>query len=131
MNYENRLIIPLIGRKYNFYTKSKELIAIEYNKIIIGKRGPYIEFLKDFLIWNNLYIPENEKYRINSNNCYYIEWRTKCDYIKIYEQLKIVDYADYQIGKFYISPFDLYNDNNKVIIEKLNNKKIHNFKELI
>lgn len=37
----------------------------------------------------------------------YVEWRTKDQStVKLYEQSKTVDYADYKVGLFYISPLD-------------------------
>jgi hypothetical protein len=38
-----------------------------------------------------------------------VEWRTKDQSnVKVYEQSRTVDYADYRVGLFYISPFDLF-----------------------
>jgi hypothetical protein len=35
--------------------------------------------------------------------------------VKVYDQKKIVDYADYKVGLFYISAFDLFVDGEPVI----------------
>ena len=37
--------------------------------------------------------------------------------MKVYEQLRTVDYADYKVGLFYISPFDLFVEGKPVITE--------------
>jgi hypothetical protein len=42
--------------------------------------------------------------------------------VKVYEQKKIVDCADYKVGLFYISPFDLFVEGGPVIT-KLAKKK--------
>jgi len=89
-----------------FTTFSGLEIANGYNRIVIGQRGPYIEF--NNIIIENTYIPNNEKWRIYSPISYYIEYRTKDDCnIKIYHQKKLVKYADYLINQWYISPKDL------------------------
>jgi len=42
--------------------------------------------------------------------------------VKIYDQKRTVDYADYKVGLFYISPFDLCVEKEPVIT-KLEKKK--------
>jgi hypothetical protein len=121
-DYESRLSIPLFGKKINLFTKSHELIAISYNRIVIGNRGPYIEFQQKDIILDNIYIPELEKYRLTSNVVFYYEYRTNIDNVKIYYQVKTVNYADYKIGMYYISPFDLYDKHSKVLIKPIRNK---------
>lgn len=123
-DYKSRLTIPLIGNSTTiFTTKSGQEIAIGYNRIVIGERGPYIEF--DDIIVDNSIIPPDQKWRLYSDVAYYVERRTTSDNIKIYHQRLTVNYADYKIGKYYISPFDLYVDGN-VVIKKLTNKGIKN-----
>jgi hypothetical protein len=52
-----------------------------------------------------------------------VEWRTNDEgNMKVYEQKRTVDYADYKVGLFYISPFDLFVEGEKVIA-KLERKK--------
>lgn len=51
---------------------------------------------------------------------FFIEYRAcpDSDYIKVYFQKRVVDYADYKIGKYYISPFSLHLENGEQIIEE-------------
>jgi hypothetical protein len=123
MNYIERLKIPINGNNdLIFYTKSNIMLAKGYIRIVIGERGPYIEFeRKNFIDFSKLQIPESQKWRLKNNNSFYIEYRSK-DYVKIYFQKRVVNYADYKIGKFYISPFDLYINNKEHIIDTLNKK---------
>ena len=52
-----------------------------------------------------------------------MEWRTKDQSnVKVYDQKRTVDYADYKVGLFYISPFDLFVEGEPVIT-KLEKKK--------
>lgn len=88
------------------YTKTGIMICTDFNRIVHGDRGDYIEFLPLQAIWKNYYIPTEQLWRIGNNTCYYIEYRTVKDYIKIYHQKRIVDYADYRIGFLYVSPND-------------------------
>ena len=94
-----------------FKTSSGLIIATGFVRLVIGERGPYIEFAKEHLIPANLYMPDNQKWRINSARkgyAYYLEYRTRdASYVKIYYQRKLVNYADYRQGMFYISPNDL------------------------
>jgi hypothetical protein len=92
-----------------FYTKTGLLIATGYDRLVIGKRGPYVEFSD--VVLDNIHIPNEQKYRLDSLVVYYDEYRTndECN-VKVYFQKKTVKYADYKIGKWYISPYDLVFD---------------------
>ena len=126
-DYKERIKIPHNGSKnFVLFTKSGMLVATGYERIVFGGRGPYIEFGKDQIIRDNIYIPESCEWRLEEyqkEKIYYYEYRTKEDYVMVYLQNKIVDYADYKVDFVYISPFDLYDENEKVIIEKLRKKK--------
>lgn len=82
--------------------------------------------LPGHLIWDNLQIPDQEKYRPEhpwKDKVFYVEWRTKdLSDVKVYEQSRTVDYADYKVGLFYISPFDLFVEGEPVIT-KLDKKR--------
>jgi len=62
---EDRLHIPLEGNDLTrFETKTGLHPATGSTRIVIGERGPsYIEFLPSYLIWDNLHMPDEEKYR--------------------------------------------------------------------
>ena len=52
-----------------------------------------------------------------------MEWRSKDqNNVKVYDQKRSVDYADYKVGLFYISPFDLFVEGEQVI-RKLDRKR--------
>lgn len=126
-DYRKRISIPHNGSKnMELYSSSGELIATGYVRIVFGGRGPYIEFLKVNLNHTCMYIPKDLKWKMeqeHKDHVFYYELRTRKDYVKIYYQRKTVDYADYIVKRFYISPFDLYDSNGRVLIEKLNKKK--------
>ena len=122
MSYEKRLRIPPSGdNNTRFETSTGLHVATGYTRIFIGERGPYIEFLPGHLIWDNLRIPEEEKYRLEhpwKDKVFYVEWRTKDQSnVKVYEQKRRMDYADYKVGLFYISPFDLFVERKPVIMK--------------
>ena len=125
MTYEERLLIPLTESDLSLYSKSGIQICNGYKRIVIGGRGPYIEFFKDHLIHEVLFIPEGQLWRLQSkyDYAYYIEWRTTLDYVKVYEQKRLVEYADYKIGMWYISPFDLRDENNEILIKEISRTK--------
>ena len=93
--------------------------ATGYTRVVIGGRGAYIEFLPGHLLWDSLHIPAQEKYRLEhpwKGKVLYVEWRTKDQSnAKGYEQSRTVDYADYKMGLFCISPFDLFVEGEGVI----------------
>jgi len=107
--YEDLLNIPTTSGKFSLYTKDLTLISKKYQRVVIGQRGPYVEFSKDEIQLNNLYIPKNQLYRLSDPKVYYIEFRTTgTSSVKVYYQMRSVAYADYRIEYFYISPDDLY-----------------------
>lgn len=126
-DYKDRLRIPVEGNEHTRFETSTGLhVATGYTRIVIGGRGPYIEFLPNQLIWENLHIPDEQKHRKEhpwKDRVYYAEWRTKdASRVKVYEQIRSVDYADYRIGLLYISPFDLFVEGEPVIT-KLERKR--------
>lgn len=123
LDYETRLKIPIRGNpETEFFTPTGLRVAKGYTRIVIGNRGPYIEFM-----WVNLVsesFKQVELWRLHNPNAFYLEYRSK-DYskVKLYYQLKTVDYADYQPGLFYLSPFELRLSNRKSIIESITGVK--------
>ncbi len=126
-DYEKRLKIPIEGNGHTRFETSTELhVATGYIRVVIGERGPYIEFSPEQIILVNLHIPEDKRFKLTlywRDKVDYFEWRTNDDAnVKIYEQKRTVDYADYRVGMLYASPFDLFVDG-KPVITKLNKKK--------
>lgn len=107
------LTIPVNGDKIPLFTNYQNLIASEYQRVVIGQRGPYVEFTKNQIIDRELYIPKSQLYRLSDPKIYYIEFRTLIGNVKVYYQMRSVAYADYLINHFYISPYDLYNEDGK------------------
>lgn len=126
--YEDRLRIPIEGNDHTRFETSTGLhMATGYTRVVFGRRGPYIEFLPGQVIWDNLHIPDGEKYRLDDpwkEKVYYVEWRSNDEAnVKVYEQKRTVDYADYKVGMVYASPFDLFGDGVPVIT-KLNKNEL-------
>lgn len=85
------------------YLTDGSLFATKYNRVVHGGRGDYIELEKDQIV------PELiSKFGNNLNGDYdfYYLWLHPINNpnYKVYYQLKTVKYADYKIGKYYISP---------------------------
>lgn len=100
------------------YTKSPEQLRIsEPCRIVVGERGPYLEF--NHLPTEQITVPNNQVWRHEpkwKDKVYYFEYRTT-DGIMVYFQRKTVKYADYKVGCFYISPWDVIDLNGKPIID--------------
>jgi len=110
MTYEERLNIPLNGSDTKLYSLSGENIANGYLRVVIGGRGPYVEFSQEQII-KSVLVP------VFTGHFYYKEFKTKLDGVKVYFQIYKVDYADYIPGRYYISPFLLFNEKGQEIIQ--------------
>ena len=106
LKWPERLRISLVGDDATrFYTKSGLLLAIRYTRVVIGGRGPYIEFEDRQIIHGNIHIPDDQEYRLMDKRIHYHEHRSNDkSNVKLYFQKKEVAYADYKVGKWYIAP---------------------------
>jgi len=95
----------------NVRTESGVLIADGFSKIVHGERGAYVEFWPQQVHRDKLEVPENAKWRLTRlNEVFYTEYCVVGEpYVKVYFQLKCVDYANYKVGMWYISPAYLRN----------------------
>jgi hypothetical protein len=108
--YRKRLNIAVdAGSETLFlFSQSGLHLATGYTRVVIGKRGPYIEFRPNQIVWTNFHVPESQIYRFRDARVFYIEHRSNCNSnVMLYQQRRTVAYADYKIGFCYISPFDL------------------------
>jgi len=110
--WAKRLTLPLTcqaaHRHIPFRTETGLLVARGYVRVVIGRRGPYIEFQPEQVDHTAIYMPDTCKWRLTSKMIYYREWHSADRaHIKFYEQVHPVAYADYQPGLWYASPFDL------------------------
>jgi len=97
--------------KAHICTKNGVLVAFAFNRVVLGERGAYVEFLEEQVHVDALKIPSDGLWRLygaRGLSAYYIEYRT-ADNVKVYHQRKRVAYADYVPGRYYISPKDLTN----------------------
>jgi hypothetical protein len=90
-------------------TNSGQVIAIGFNRIVYGGRGAYVEFLDEQIIKNSLEITSGSEWRLDNTHpaeskCYFELYSPKGEKIRIYHQKRTVDYADYIVGRWYISP---------------------------
>lgn len=132
-DYSTRISIPVFPtedqKRLTFTTTKGTPIAKGYQRVVIGARGPYVEFDPSDLIYDddaeigNFVIPEYARWRISNPSAYYVEYRTTDGTnLKIYDQKRIVDYADYRVGFMYIDPFQLMVDG-QLIIEPIKRRK--------
>jgi len=113
-DYTSRLSIPLEGDPhFEFFSRSGELLATGYTRIVIGERGPYVEF-SPLQLNPDVFDELND-----ADHYYYIELRSSADFVKAYLQIYRVDYADYVPGMCYISPFDMHDVDGKPLIKPL------------
>ena len=84
------------------YLKNGTLFATDYNRVVHGERGDYVEFEFEHIVPKLLTKFEG----IPPDDIYYIWLYPETDEnTKVYFQLRTVKYADYLIGKYYVSPY--------------------------
>lgn len=97
-------------------TLSGLLVAVGFTRVVIGARGPYMEF-----DWKNII---EKSFRWERVGAYYTEYRTidACN-VKVYHQIEPVTYADYRRDRWYISPFDLTREDGETLIDQLRRRR--------
>ena len=111
-----RLHIPVGGAPTILKTASGMDVCTGYRRVVLGRRGPYVEFDAAQALVQNFNRPKDFHY-------YYEEFRTRRDDVKIYKQFHRVNYADYRPGFYYVSPFELKTDYGPVIDPRVTMKK--------
>jgi len=100
-----------------FFSSTGLLLARGYTRVVIGKRGPYVEFDQKHIHWPHFFIPCCEAYRQTNSIVFYLEYRSFDNAnVKLYLQKRRVAYADYKIGLCYIAPSDLLRDEMQPVI---------------
>jgi len=118
-SFRNRLLIGVDqgNDDLEFFNTNGNILAKGYTRVVIGKRGPYIEFLEKHIIWKQFFIPPDQEYRQYNHVVFYLEYRSlDSSNVKLYFQRRRVAYADYKIGMCYISPSDLLRMDEQPII---------------
>ncbi|KKN23703.1 hypothetical protein LCGC14_0902280 [marine sediment metagenome] len=92
-------------------TKRGLPIATGYTRIVHGDRGSYIEFTEEQVIQDNIYMPTHAYWRLEpayADRVFYTEYRSHCGTnAKLYRQKRLVGYADYKVGMWYVSVEDM------------------------
>lgn len=102
------------GADTPLYTSRGSFICGKYSRIVVGDYGAFVEFCEEDTIHNFILAPGQE-YRVMderyAKNVKYI-WKTINDRsnIKIYQQRKGVNYADYRPGRYYVSVHEVFNE---------------------
>lgn len=103
------------GAKTRLATCNGTPICRQYDRIVIGDYGAFIEFSED-AVASEYIIQPGQEYRVTDkkykNNVKYV-WLTINDSsgIKIYLQKRGVSYADYKPHKYYVSVHEAYQAN--------------------
>lgn len=94
-------------------TRNGTVIANGYNRIVIGDYGAFVEFSHVQADMCRLKIKEGQSYRIEdpryAEHVKYL-WLTADDGsdVKVYEQKRPVEYADYKPGMLYVSVYEVF-----------------------
>ena len=118
------------GDNITLYTNAGLPLLTSYNRVVFGGRGPYVEVYDTKIKNKNIHVPVEQIYRLTDLRVYYVEFLSNdLSNVKVYYQLKTVAYADYKIGLFYISPFDLYFEDKSSIVrvDKINERSVDFF----
>lgn len=98
------------GDNAPLYTLAGDKVANLYSRIVIGDYGAFIEIPDNAIIKDALIIQPGQEYRLAAprfaENVKYI-WYTDRQKTgaKFYYQKKTVEYADYRVGRWYVSPY--------------------------
>lgn len=100
------------GDSISLYDLEGNLICNGYERIVIGDYGAFIEFSEKQAARENFMIAPGQEYRVQEErfamHIKYVWLTTKQGRrIKIYHQKKTVPYADYRVGMYYVSPFEV------------------------
>jgi hypothetical protein len=102
--------------KLPIVTRDGTMIAYKYNRIVIGHYGAFIEIEDDDIYDKNVKCEPGQEYRIRDRRYrdkVKYQWYTAKDHshCKLYKQKRQVAYADYQENMWYISPFEVLDQN--------------------
>ena len=97
-------------------TQSRSMFSLDgiqvltnWNRVVIGDYGPYIEFGKEQACEGNYSVPTGQAWRLRSKlNIKYLWYQCGKPPVKIYKQVKRVSYADYTPGMFYVAPWEVF-----------------------
>lgn len=89
----------------NLFFIDNTLFATDFERVVHGGRGDYVELTRDQIVVDLVSKFDQELPDNVSNETFHYYWllpvgRTE----KVYWQVRTVDYADYKIGYYYISP---------------------------
>ena len=104
--YESRLELPLAGQPgIEFRTPRGTVIAVGYNRIVVGDYGPYIEYTPEQIRAATL----RDRFAGPPTRPVKYIWLSPRDGsdVKVYRQERTVSYADYVPGMYYIAPHEV------------------------
>lgn len=100
-----------LEHRQSLYTVKGTKICNDFDRIVIGDYGAYVEFSSEQANKDLFTIAAGQEYRLEPryNNVKYI-WLTIEDgsQVKIYYQKNTVSYADYKPQKYYVSVYEVY-----------------------
>ena len=73
-------------------------------RLVVGDHGAFIEFDKSHIKIKELRVKPGEEFRFGNNPFVKYLWYETKGGTKVYHQKGTVKYADYKVGKFYVSP---------------------------
>lgn len=101
------------GDTISLETADGTVITNGYNRIVIGDYGAFVEFSRVQALMHHLKIKEGQNYRIEdpryAKHVKYL-WLTADDDsdVKVYDQKRSVEYADYKPGMLYVSVYEVF-----------------------
>lgn len=99
--------LPFLDPLISIKDKNCIEISHSFERIVIGDYGAFIEFSEAQSNSSIFYVPSNQKFRLSKGFYGKYIWLSTDGINKIYKQIKTVSYADYKVGRYYISPYDI------------------------
>lgn len=88
----------------NIYLLDGTLFALGFNRVVHGGRGDYVEFEEDQILLPLISKFGNDISKDDLDIYYWWLYPKDHPEVKVYLQRKTVKYADYKVGKLYVSP---------------------------
>lgn len=88
----------------NIYLLDGTLFALGFNRVVHGKRGDYVEFEENQILLPLFSKFGNDISKDDLDIYYWWLFPEGHPEVKVYLQKKTVKYADYKVGKLYVSP---------------------------
>jgi hypothetical protein len=101
-----------VGDKQALETGRGVLLCTSFERVVVGDYGAFIEIRSDLINADQVCMQKGQEFRRDDpkyrDNVKYLWLTLRSDgSLKLYQQQRPVSYADYRLGSYYVSVFDV------------------------